>query len=58
MNKSHYTLMNRATRTRVVNFFQSRGAKVHFNYGITMEDEDLASQTGTDVEQVVRRIDV
>jgi hypothetical protein len=53
MNKDHYTVLNRTTRNRVLNFFQSRGAKVHFNYGIQMEDEELALQSGTEVEKVV-----
>jgi len=42
MNKSHYTMMNRATRNSVLNYFQGKGAKVHFNYGIKMEDEELS----------------
>lgn len=45
-------MMNRATRNKVLNFFQSRGAKVHFNYGIQFEDEELAQQAGTEAEQV------
>ena len=51
-NKPHYTMMNRATRNRVLNYFQSRGAKVHFNYGIKMVDEELAEQTGEPQEVV------
>ena len=50
MNKGHYTMLNRTTRNMVLNYFQSKGAKVHFNYGIQMEDEELALQTGTEVE--------
>jgi hypothetical protein len=46
-NKSHYTMMNRATKNRVLTYFQTKGAKVHFNYGIKMLDEDLAEQTGS-----------
>lgn len=45
--------MNRATRSIVLNYFQSKGAKVHFNYGIKMTDEDLAEQTGQPEEFVV-----
>lgn len=51
-NKLHYTMMNRATRSRVLNYFQSKGAKVHFNYGIKMIDEELAQQTGEQQEFV------
>jgi hypothetical protein len=39
-------MMNRATKNTVLKYFQSKGAKVHFNYGIQMVDEDLAQQTG------------
>lgn len=45
-NKKHYTMMNRATKNKVLTYFQTKGAKVHFNYGIQMVDEDLAQQTG------------
>lgn len=51
-NKAHYTLMNRATRNRVLNYFQTKGAKVHFNYGIKMLDEELTQQTGETQEFV------
>jgi hypothetical protein len=37
-------MMNRATRNRVLNYFQSKGAKVHFNYGIQMVDEELTNR--------------
>lgn len=50
-NKKHYTMMNRATRNRVLNYFQLKGAKVHFNY-IKMEDPELSAQTG-DKELIV-----
>ena len=53
-NKEHYTMMNRTTRNVVLNYFQSKGAKVHFNYGIKMVDEDLAEKTGNGEELVVR----
>jgi Phosphatidate cytidylyltransferase, mitochondrial len=42
MNKVHYTMMNRATKNYIVTYFQNKGAKVHFNYGIKMIDEELA----------------
>ena len=55
-NKAHYTMMNRATKNRVLTYFQSKGAKVHFNYGIKMLDEELAEQTGAPQEFVVNCI--
>lgn len=45
--------MNRATKNKVLNYFQTKGAKVHFNYGIQMVDEDLAGMTGKPQELVV-----
>ena len=51
-NKEHYTRMNRVTKNFIVNFFQTKGAKVHFNYGIKMIDEELGQQTG-EVEEVI-----
>ena len=39
-------MMNRATKNFFVNYCHTRGAKVHFNYGIKFEDEELAQQTG------------
>lgn len=45
MNKQHYTLAARMTKAKIVNFFQDKGAKVHFNY-MTVEDPDLSKQTG------------
>lgn len=38
-NKNHYTYMNRFTKLKFVNFFQQKGAKVHFNY-MQIEDEN------------------
>ena len=35
-------MMSRVTRNKLVTYFQERGAKVHFNYGIKFLDEDLA----------------
>jgi hypothetical protein len=52
-NKEHYTMMNRATKNYIVNYFQDKGAKVHFNYGIKMIDEELAQQTGEQEEVIV-----
>jgi Phosphatidate cytidylyltransferase, mitochondrial len=52
-NKAHYTMLNRTTKNLVLNYFQSKGAKVHFNYGIKMEDEELSEQTGKPNEVVV-----
>jgi hypothetical protein len=46
-------MMNRATKNFVVNYFQNKGAKVHFNYGIKMIDEELAQQTGEPEEVIV-----
>ena len=31
-NKNHYTLVNKMTKAKFANFFQDKGAKVHFNY--------------------------
>jgi hypothetical protein len=41
-NKTHYTLMNRATRNMLTNYFQVKGAKVHFN-DMKMEDPELSA---------------
>ena len=45
--------MNRATKNYIVNYFQDKGAKVHFNYGIKMIDEELAKETGEAEEVIV-----
>eukprot|EP00347_Sterkiella_histriomuscorum_P021408 403334078 len=45
LNKKHYTYMNRATKNRVLNYFQNKGAKVHFNT-IKIEDTEVIDQTG------------
>ena len=52
MNKEHYTMMNRLTKNYGVTYFQNRGAKVHFNYGIKMIDEELSQQTG-EAEEII-----
>lgn len=52
MNKKHYTMMSRATRNKIAIAFNHRGAKVHFNYGIKMADEELAERTGEKEELV------
>jgi len=31
LNKTHYPLIAKYTSVRLVNFFQNRGAKIHFN---------------------------
>jgi uncharacterized beta-barrel protein YwiB (DUF1934 family) len=36
-------MMSRATKNKIVTYFQSKGAKVHFNYGLKFQDEDLAA---------------
>ena len=46
-------MMNRATKNYIVNYFQDKGAKGHFNYGIKMIDEELAQQTGEQEEVIV-----
>jgi len=56
MNKKHYTMMNRATKNFFVNYCHTKGAKVHFNYGIKFEDEELATQTGEKQELIVKEI--
>jgi hypothetical protein len=56
MNKKHYTMMNRATKNFFVNYCHTKGAKVHFNYGIKFEDEELATQTGEKQELIVMKI--
>ena len=56
MNKKHYTMMNRATKNFFVNYCHTKGAKVHFNYGIKFEDEELATQTGEKQELIVMEI--
>lgn len=48
-------MMNRATKNYIVNYFQNKGAKVHFNYGIKMIDEELAKQTGEPEEVIVSK---
>lgn len=53
-NKTDYTYMARFTKAKVVNFFQNKGAKVHFNW-IKYEDPELSKQTG-DKEIIVRDI--
>ena len=45
MNKKHYTFMNVATKNRVANYFNNKGAKVHFNH-MKIEDPELSAQTG------------
>lgn len=45
MNKKHYTVMNRATRNKVLNYFQNKGAKVHFN-SMKIEDPELSQHSG------------
>ena len=45
MNKHHYTMANRMTKNKVANYFQTKGAKVHFNY-MKFEDPELSAQTG------------
>lgn len=51
MNKTHYTVMNRMTKNKIVHYFQNKGAKVHFNY-MKVEDPELSEQTG-DKEMIV-----
>jgi translocator assembly and maintenance protein 41 len=58
MNKKHYTMMSRSTRNKIVTYFQMKGAKVHFNYGLKFVDEDLAERTGAKEEQVSVRYGV
>ncbi|CDW91227.1 UNKNOWN [Stylonychia lemnae] len=43
INKSHYTMMNRATKNKVLYYFQNKGAKVHFNY-MKIQDPDVQDQ--------------
>ena len=54
MNKGHYTMMNRATKNRVLNYFQNKGAKVHFNY-MKVEDPELSEQTGSKEMIVIKK---
>ena len=42
MNSKHYTMMNRMTKNKVANYFQNRGAKVHFNH-MKIEDPELSA---------------
>ncbi len=42
MNKKHYTVMNQMTKNKVANYFQNKGAKVHFNY-MKIEDPELSA---------------
>ena len=44
LNSKHYTVMARATRNKIVTYFQGKGAKVHFNYGLKFQDEDLGTE--------------
>ena len=44
-NKTHYTMMNRATRGKVMSYFQTKGAKVHFNE-TKIVDPELSEHTG------------
>ena len=55
MNKGHYTMMNRATKNRVLNYFQNKGAKVHFNY-MKVEDPELSEQTGSKEMIVIKKM--
>lgn len=48
-------MMNRATKNFFVNYCHTKGAKVHFNYGIKFEDEELAQQTGEKQELIVKK---
>ena len=50
-NKKHYQLSARFTKAKFVNYFQDKGAKVHFNY-IKIEDPELSQHTG-DKEMIV-----
>jgi len=46
-------MMSRATRNKIVTYFQSRGAKVHFNYGLkftTGEEGSSASRSDVTVD--------
>lgn len=52
-NKVHYTYMNRATKAKLVNYFQDKGSKVHFNH-VQIEDPELSKETGKK-ELVVRK---
>ena len=53
-NRSHYTIMNRVTHTRVINLLKNRGGKVHFNH-MKIEDPELSAQTGSN-EKIVNTI--
>ena len=37
--------MNRMTKNKVLNYFQNKGAKVHFNF-MRIEDTEHSQQTG------------
>ena len=51
INKQHYTYSARFTKAKLVNYFQDRGAKVHFNY-IKYIDPELSKMTGNQEEIV------
>ena len=51
MNTKHYTYLNRMTKNRVLNYFQNKGAKVHFNH-MKVVDPELSAQTGKE-EKIV-----
>mmetsp|Transcript_43497 Transcript_43497/g.31316 ORF Transcript_43497/g.31316 Transcript_43497/m.31316 type:complete len:101 (+) Transcript_43497:135-437(+) len=44
MNKDHYTLMARFTKAKVVNYFSTKGARVHFNT-MKIEDPEMTEMT-------------
>jgi len=43
LNKPHYTMMNRATKNRILYYFQNKGAKVHFN-NMRIPDPDMPDE--------------
>lgn len=43
MNKDHYTLASRVTKGKLVNYFQTKAARVHFNH--TVIDDPYSPET-------------
>jgi hypothetical protein len=49
-NKHHYTLFARATHGHVVNFIQTKGAKIHFNYIYNQDLSELFESNKIDAD--------
>jgi hypothetical protein len=56
VNPHHYTWFARGTHGHVVNFIQSKGAKIHFNYIYEEDLTDLVRQNKVEAEMTAEEL--